>query len=372
MTERLHSCGELTCILLEKDRGVQCFEINPLHMTRNIPPPLTAKQTKGYSWKDILKVFEVTEIDDSAFDMWKGYEEEDLFGTRAEMKSRLETYTQYLSSSKGAPDVKNKASCIAFELKNYPEKYDAVGILMALAQNGGVCNVQKEIGIRSVYASMMDSMMAHTTENSVETKVLTLLKKNRLALSELVAESLIVHQVKNLTYSKLLNSHHVIPIQNKLASQIGIDPIPDPNASKEVQCEKAYVEFMKRYTVEHVVKVVYGAVNSSHRVIKYHDCVAFFEEIRPKGLDSYIYLNDFVFDMNTGKFTKAAIKYLLWKLEIIQVKQSVVRSSKKKSKTRELSVVPNFKKGFLLHLLLVYIALFLALTALKSYHVDSE
>jgi hypothetical protein len=319
--EQLRNCSDLKYFLLENEEKVSFFEVNPAHMTKTVAAPLTVKQTEGCSWNDILEIFAKTDISAEAFQLWKGYQEGHLFNSKAEVKGRLDTYTYYLTSDlRCAGDVKNMANCIAYEMKNFPEKYDAAGILMALGQNGGVCNVQKEIGIRMVYAAMMDSMMEHMKENSVETKVLSLLKKNRFVLSELVAEALIFNGKKSVN---VFNSHNVIPVQNSLAAQIGIDHIPDPDGGSR-SFDTAYAEFMKRYTLEHILKVIAGAVNDSHRLINYHDCVEFFEQIKPEGLDSYVYLNDFVFDMNTGKFTNAAMKYMLWKLDIIKVSEEAL------------------------------------------------
>jgi hypothetical protein len=293
------------------------------HILKAVAAPLTVKQTEGCSWNDILEIFAKTDIPNEAFDLWKGYIERHLFTTKADVKRNLETYRQYVIESKTPADVKNMVSCIAFEIKNFSEKYDIVGILMALAQNGGVCNVQKEIGIRTVYAAMMDSMMEHMKEKSIETKVLTLLKKSRFVLSGLVAE-VVIRKTRGYSRVDVLNSHWVIPIQNVLAPQIGIDHIPDEHGASTFKCGGAYEEFMKRYDVDYLVRLVSGAVNDSHRLINYHDCVEFFEEIKPDDVETYAYLNDFVFDMETGKFTVLAIKYLLWKLDIIQVKQEVL------------------------------------------------
>jgi hypothetical protein len=162
------------------------FEVDPNHMTRIIPAPISADD-KGYTWEDMMGIFDQTPFPESKFSLWNSahyYTDEDR---KRALKPALDSYSHYLSNPFCSQDIKRMVSCIMSELLSFPEKSDATGIFMMLAQNGGGCNVQKEFGIRSVHADLMDSMMAHVKANSVETRILHLLKKTRYALSEEVA-----------------------------------------------------------------------------------------------------------------------------------------------------------------------------------------
>jgi len=283
-------------------------------MTKAIPAPLTAQETEGYSFANVLEVCQATTFSEEILSLWKGWMEANLFSSKAEVQRKLTGYPDYLKSEKCAAEVKNMVSSIAFELVKFPEKYDAAGVMIALAQNGGTCHVQMEIGIRTVYAAMMDSLMEHMKANAVETKILSLLRKNRLGLSEKVAYTLC--KEKGWHNGKVLNSHYIVPLQNKLASRIGIDSIPDPNAFIS-EPQDLYEDFMKAYNVEYLLRIVGGAVNDSHRLINYHDFVEHIERLRPAEVDSFAFLNDFVFNVETGKFTDKALKFVLLKMDII-------------------------------------------------------
>jgi len=161
-------------------------------------------------------------------------------------------------------------------------------------------------------------MLEHVKAGSVETKILSLLRKNRFALSEQVAMDICV---EHHYYHKgsVLNSHWVTPIQNKIAKRIGIDEVPDPNGSALTSARDEYERFMELYTSQYILKSIHGAVNDSTRLINYHDFVEYLETQRPADVDSYEFLNHFVFDMDTGKFRDDAIKFALSKMKILKV-----------------------------------------------------
>jgi hypothetical protein len=57
---------------------------------------------------------------------------------------------------------------------------------------------------------------------------------------------------------------------------------------------------MELYSVNHIVKVVSGALNDSQRSINYQDCVEYFES-----------------------FETHAVKYLLWKMGVLRLTTQV-------------------------------------------------
>jgi hypothetical protein len=336
--EELQGCPEIRVCLDESEEKMSFFEVCPAHMTKEIPAPITVTD-KGHTWADLMKLFDETEFSKEISELWGRVHTQ----VKQSMKQPLESYLHYLQSDpKCSSDVKKMVSCIVYELQTFPEKYDAAGVLLMLAQNGGVCNVQKEFGIRSVYAGMMDSMMDHMKANSVETRILNILKKTRYVISEQVAVS--IYRAKYNYPTGFVNTHYIVPVQNELSSKIGIDFIPEPNPCVMEYPGDRLSDFNALYTVDYIVKVISGALNDSHRLINYHDCVEFMEGIKPAGVDSYTFLNEFVFDMDTGKFKEHAVKYLLWKLQILKLGSVGNEHLKKLEKKRSVEINKTPKK----------------------------
>lgn len=300
--------------------GAAQFQVDERHMTIEIAKPLSVEKLEGISPARLVDVFSEIDVTAEMALMWRGYDGQVLFMPGISISYYLRAYRSYLST---APcDVKEMAKCIAYQCLMYPDKYDLQGIGMTLAQNGGVCNVQKEIGIRAVYASMMGSMLEHVKVNAVETKILTKLKMDRLALSEKVAMEICEKAGLYRKGAGPFNSHFLIPLQNKLSNRIGIDRVEDKFA-RHVTSSGEYEEFMKVYTVEEIVRSISGAVNDTPRLIKYEDLLEFLEKHRPAGVDAYDFLSHFVFEMETGKFTEDAIKFALLKLNVLKIKTAV-------------------------------------------------
>ena len=55
------------------------------------------------------------------------------------------------------------------------ENHEALGAVVLLAAHGGVCNVQKEIGIRLAYAGLAETMKSDCDENNPKNRVLRIL-----------------------------------------------------------------------------------------------------------------------------------------------------------------------------------------------------
>lgn len=310
----LKNCPELEPYVGD---GKDQFEVNVEHMTRRIACPISAKNLSDVIFVELSEMGDACEFTEEQRSLWLGYGESPIFSSKDGVLSRLRTYTQYLESSATAEDTKDIARAIIYELKTYPDKYDRSSILLALAQNGGVCNVQKEVGLRMVYADMTDSMLQHMESKSVETAVLTLLKKSREAACEKVATS----SIRKYNFGGM-NTHYLIPIRNMLAVRLGLEVIQDPNDSwcNRGDAEAMYQEFMRIYTVDYIKTVVRNALNVQPRVIDYHDCMDLFDSVVPSGVDAHEFKEQFVFDMETGHVTDGAVTLLLHKLNIIQLK----------------------------------------------------
>jgi len=287
------------------------FKIVPFHLTKEIAAPISTKKLKRYQFKtEFDRMYKNAKLDNDLLSIWVGYHGMQLFYNKTQVQDNLSTYPPYLETAN--EEIQNIARTIFYELKKHPDKYDLSSIVMALAQNGGVCNIQKEVGLRMVYASMTDSILQHVSSRSIETKVLILLRNLRETLTETVAKAYIMK-----TYSEM-NTHYIIPIRNKLSPHIGLNVIPD--SSNCPAGEADYLgDFLKLYTVDEIIKCLRIALNDSPRKLDYLDVLAFLEKHKPEDVDEYEFKQEFLFDISTGYFSDAGILFMLTKMKIIQL-----------------------------------------------------
>jgi hypothetical protein len=277
-------------------------------MLRTIASPIKAEALKTYELEAFDTLIEQAELTKEVFDRWLGYSESRIFSSANDVKYRYSTYLSYLKSAN--EDVQNIARSIIYELKTYPDKYDTTGIVMALAQNGGICNVQKEVGLRMVYASMTDSILQHVQSESLDTAILLLLKNLRETLTERCAEKILKAKGNEM------NTHYIITVRNRIAGSIGLNQINDVNAYT-VDGNDFLLQFMNLYSVKEVVGCVRRALNDKPRKMDYLNVINYFEKIKPDDVEDFAFKQDFVFDED-GNFTDPAIKYMLMKLAIIK------------------------------------------------------
>jgi len=206
------------------------------------------------------------------------------------------------------------AKFIQYEFTNHSENYDVFGILLALAQNGNACNVQKEIGVRMVYAAMMDNCFEHMRAESLETRLLTILRQSREAYAERTAEVAIKECALGM------NSHYIIPFRNRFAAKIGLSLIPDPDDCTRHITKSFDLEtvFWGMYSVDSILQIVRIAANETPRKLDYHLLLEYLQTLKPADVEEYEFNQNFVFDMETGKFTDAALICMLCKLGIFQ------------------------------------------------------
>jgi hypothetical protein len=309
-------------------------------MTRTIESPISAEVLDQYKLEDFDSLLQGVNFPSELLALWVGYSGETLFSSGEAVTWRFSTYRSYILSA--ADDVKNIARSIIHEIKTYPDKYDIPSILLALAQNGGVCNVQKEVGLRMVYASMTDSMLQHVNASSIETKILMMLRYLRETLSERTAEKV----VRKRGYD--MNTHYLIPIRNLFAPAIGLNVIKDPD--QWVNFDNHFEDFMTLYTVDEIVKCLRIALNDSPRKLDYLDILTFLEKHKPEDVDEYDFKQEFLFDILTGHFSDAGIRFMLTKMKIIQpnsepdVVEEPVQSLTVESQTEDPVIVKDTTK----------------------------
>eukprot|EP00475_Leptophrys_vorax_P007565 TRINITY_DN14794_c1_g3_i1.p1 TRINITY_DN14794_c1_g3~~TRINITY_DN14794_c1_g3_i1.p1 ORF type:complete len:211 (-),score=49.86 TRINITY_DN14794_c1_g3_i1:18-650(-) len=166
--------------------------------------------------------------------------------------------------------------------------------------------------------------------NALDSKVLMLLKRDRCAVIEMVVRDICIdRKIYDLSnVYRFLNSHYIMPIQNQLSPFIGLDLVPEPNPTNlKCKTEDLLDSFWKKYDVEHIVKLIEGAMNDRQRLLDYQDCVDYFESIKPEEVeDAHVFLSEFVFNMDSGKFNKKAIKLMLWKMDILELTEEGIRA----------------------------------------------
>jgi hypothetical protein len=197
----------------------------------------------------------------------------------------------------------------------------------------GVCNVQKEIGVRMAYAFLTDSVKIEAVKQSIGAAVMRLLYKQRELLSE---------HIFRLT-KQSMNSHYIIPFQNQLAPYIGLSTIPgfafffslcsllyfcllffadssnfqlDPDTCSIQVTGKNFQDFFALYDAKYILTIVSNALNEKPRRLPYEELISWFQENYPSKYESsYEFLED-AFDAN-GLIKNFAIIHLLHKLKII-------------------------------------------------------
>jgi len=77
---------------------------------------------------------------------------------------------------------------------------------------------------------------------------------------------------------------------------------------------------MKLYTTNEIVKCLRIALNDSPRKLDYLAVLSFLEKHKPEDVDEYDFKQEFLFDISNGYFTDPGIRFMLTKMEIIQLK----------------------------------------------------
>merc|ERR1711977_737458 len=155
------------------------------------------------------------------FTMWCDYYDQPLFSSRDQVGAKLRTVVDYAESNASA-ETRDRLRCVTHMLQTQDgQDVDAASVFFALAQNGGVCHVQKEVGIRAVYADMLGMMKGDLEAQGVPALCLRLAAAEREAIASEIAENGVAID----SSVKKRNTHQVIPRRNVIAEQVGLPPI---------------------------------------------------------------------------------------------------------------------------------------------------
>merc|ERR1712012_637823 len=115
---------------------------------------------------------------------------------------------------------------IIAQLLDHQQVEAKLPILLLLAAHGGMCNVQKEVGIDSAYAQLTRTAAALAEKTSFQSCVFRIMRETREQIMDVLSVKFCERTVGST------NTHYLVPFRNQLADVVGLREIPDPN-----QCE---------------------------------------------------------------------------------------------------------------------------------------
>jgi len=256
---------------------------------------------------EILEIYEKTEMDKDQLALWANYGGGTLYTNKSQLKSPLQTIIEYCENS--TSDIKNRLRLVnqLLQQRIKAENFDPTGILSLLAAHGGVCNVQKEVGVRMAYAFLTDSMKLEMDKQSLCSAILRFL----IGLRELIVEQVYMKTGQST------NVHYIIPFRNIMGPKIGLHHIPDPNSCTVKVESTHYFQFFEKYCAQFIVSAIYNGFNKQPRKLPYEVLVKWLQDNPPTGYtNSYDFLEE-SFDENTGCVKETTIVYVLHKLKIL-------------------------------------------------------
>ena len=127
----------------------------------------------------------------------------------------LKTVVDYAErDATASKDIKPKLRYVTKVLRD--PLIDPRDVIVMMACHGGLCHVQKEIGVRMAYASLSGTLKSDMDTQNPRNAVLRLL----LEVREACIENL--YRAQYLDGAKSLNSHGLIGYRNMIAEQIGL------------------------------------------------------------------------------------------------------------------------------------------------------
>jgi len=237
-------------------------------------------------------------------------------------EERLSTLVNYCEEQcyavghKGtAPVITRDKLRMVAQLLHSQDDDSKLPVLIMLAAHGGVCNVQKEVGVDAAYSQLTRTAAEHAERCSFETCLLRVLRDKR----EQVMDQLCVECcAQKFQGTRFVNTHFLAPFRNKLAEIVGIREMPDPNGMlidiTEEEMSEYLIRFWQLYSHDEIIAEVDRALNDMPRRIPYHVTISWLEENTPHGMDVYHFLSS-SFDLH-GRVCRAAISQVLCRLGI--------------------------------------------------------
>jgi hypothetical protein len=300
-------------------------------------PKIEPEVVRSHVHKDVQELAE--EIDDSShrchelLGILPGISEEDVsqvlplwsdIKSIDDAEARLTTLVDYcerggcygVGMMTAAPECTTKKLRMVTQLFTGQNPIQKLSMLLLLAAHGGVCNVQKEVGIDAAYAQMTRTCSELAERSSFEAHVFRLLRQKR----EQVVEELSIEFCRRIRHST--NTHILVPFRNLLAHDVGIRNIPDPNAASDLFAHEdgavadSISRFWHLYSFDAILGEVAAALNEMPRRIPYDSLISWLKIHVPFETDVYSFLSA-SFDVN-GHIRHQTIEYALCYLGILQ------------------------------------------------------
>lgn len=255
----------------------------------------------------IMDIFKATEIKAEDLTLWANYSGFQMFSDKSNMASPLQSIVDYCESSdKTSEGLKQKFRFVNEKIQK--KEVDAVGLLILLAAHGGMCNVQKEVGVRMAFSFVTNSVKNEIEKQSLPHHVKKILANYREQLTEKTFVAL------NPKLEK--NSHNIIPFRNELAPKIGLDLIPDPQPFLTSKFDQKWLDkFFEYYSPISIASLIHQAVNDEPRKIPYEPFVEYLKGSFPENMDAYEILTE-CFD-SKGKIAIGVVLHLLQHMNIL-------------------------------------------------------
>eukprot|EP01062_Namystynia_karyoxenos_P067494 TRINITY_DN6146_c0_g1_i1.p1 TRINITY_DN6146_c0_g1~~TRINITY_DN6146_c0_g1_i1.p1 ORF type:complete len:464 (+),score=152.90 TRINITY_DN6146_c0_g1_i1:118-1392(+) len=317
---------ELADFLVSDAQWGPAWAFDSFHFQRDVPQIPKAEAVRGGPVPCVTlgKLFDRTPVGRDVMVRWTDYYGQVKFKTKKEARRSLMSVLEWADALPPEHEVGQRMRYIASVVSAARKNFDIANICMALAQNGLMCDVQKEVGIRAVYSGMLGTAAADAQAVSLPAQVLRVLATLRESLSDQQAAQYLA------TRAAGLNTHLIVPVRNSYAHLAGVPKVHDMHANYYVskylgttpellaaRAPELFDEFLKLYTPARAVRAVCAALNEQPRKIPYDTAVNWFQANCPQWADAHGWLSHFVFDTD-GHFTSAAIRFLLYRLGVVR------------------------------------------------------
>jgi len=264
---------------------------------------------------ELMKLFNRTEIGRDSLILWANYNNGLLYDNKLQLSTPLKTIVDFCEGSHLATKGLKEKLRLVTKIMIENNDVDRANIFILLAAHGGVCNIQKEVGVSMAYSLLTDSVQENVERISLKSFVLRILYSLR---------ELIVEEVFMSTGPLLKNTHPLIHFRNALANEVGISRIEDDSPySSHFNPEHIQV-FWERYNLNMIINTISNAINSKPRKIPYENVVNWLMENRILEETDPIEFLEHCFDEETGFLKDEAIKFILHRFEIIWNANDVV------------------------------------------------
>lgn len=228
--------------------------------------------------------------------------------TKAVAKSNLKTIIDYCEGGTGSAGVKEKLRYVGRALREDNKKdekerqYDTAAILVTLSMHGNVCNVQKEVGVQTVY-NLISETMKHAAEvESLRNRIYILLYGFR----EIQVEKVYIDHINKSN----LNTHPMTAFRNGLCKVIGIAYIPDEHSTDVEMNTTNFGYFRNKYCADNVVEYMSKAFNSLPPKIPRDTVVNYLKDNSPNAEEWYEFLEE-AYDEDSGHLKDMSIRLIL-------------------------------------------------------------